>query len=99
MDTSTTEYEPSSITTSVSDGNTARAILEKVLTLAVKDIDNRKLIVEETVCMTGIVTYLLHKEADVRVLAARIALLLSNHPQSKSKMKQFPNLVSNLVSA
>jgi len=103
MDKLTSNYSYNGIesvsmnTTTTPIVDNSRTILQKVLTLAVKDIDNRKLIVDEVVCMNGIVSYLIHKEPDVRVLSSRIVLLLSNHPQNKMKMKQFPGLIANLT--
>jgi len=76
----------------------SRAIVKQLLTLS-QDPDNQPFIVQERGCLAGLVQYVLHEDLDVVLMATRALQFLSSHPENKSTMREFLDLVDNLNEA
>jgi len=76
----------------------SRAIAKQLLSLS-KEPDNQPFIVQEEGCLAGLVQYTQHDDIEVVLISTRALQFLSSHPANKATMKEFPNLVSNLLSA
>jgi len=82
--------------TSGIDVPSSRAIAKQLLTLA-QDADNQPFIVQEKGCLAGLIQYTLHDDVDVVLMSLRALEFLASHPSNKETMRDFPDLVSNVV--
>jgi hypothetical protein len=73
-----------------------RVVIAKLLLLA-QDPQNQTIVARDEGCMMGLVASVVHADPEIVIIASRTLQFLSGHPQNKKSMKDFPNLVENLL--
>ena len=72
-------------------------VVKQLLELAA-DPENQATICQEKECLKGLVYYLTVANDDIAATAAKALVFLSASPKNRELLKEFPDLVNNLVS-